>query len=59
MRLNFFTSVDMVNHFIKDMKKISRIINITSVAGMEISGPSTFNASKAALTAYTKVLEEH
>jgi len=24
------------------------------VAGMEISGPSTFNASKAALTAYTK-----
>jgi len=35
-------------------KNWGRIINITSVAGMEISGPSTFNASKAALTAYTK-----
>jgi len=56
MRLNFFTSVEMVNYFIKDMKKKNwgRIVNITSVAGMEISGPSTFNASKAALTAYTK-----
>lgn len=56
MNLNFFTSVDMVNHFIPDMKKKNwgRIINVTSVAGMEISGPSSFNASKAALTAYTK-----
>ena len=56
MNLNFFTSVNMVNHFVDDMKKKNwgRIINITSVAGMEISGPSTFNASKAALTAYTK-----
>tara|TARA_B100000902_G_C27299519_1_gene911966 strand:- start:352 stop:1143 length:792 start_codon:yes stop_codon:yes gene_type:complete len=56
MRLNFMTSVEMVNHFIKDMKKNNwgRIINITSVAGMEISGPSAFNASKAALTAYSK-----
>ena len=56
MNLNFFTSVSMVNNFIDDMKKKNwgRIINITSVAGMEISGPSTFNASKAALTAYTK-----
>lgn len=56
MNLNFFTSVNMVNHFISDMKKKNwgRIINITSVAGMEISGPSTFNVSKAALTAYTK-----
>ena len=56
MRLNFFISVEMVNYFITDMKKKNwgRIINITSVAGMEISGPSTFNASKAALTAYSK-----
>ena len=31
MNLNFFTSVDMVNHFIGDMKKNNwgRIINIT------------------------------
>ena len=56
MRLNFFIAVEMVNHFINDMKKKNwgRIINITSVAGMEICGPSTYNVSKAALTAYTK-----
>jgi 3-oxoacyl-[acyl-carrier protein] reductase len=56
MKLNFFTTVDMINHTVPDMKKKNwgRIINITSVAGMEISGPSSFNASKAALTAYTK-----
>ena len=56
MKLNFFTSVEMVNHVILRMKKRNwgRIINITSVAGMEVSGPSTFNVSKAALTAYTK-----
>ena len=54
--LNFFTAVNLVNYFINDMKKKNwgRIINITSVAGMEISGPSTYNCSKAALTAYTK-----
>ena len=56
MRLNFFIAVEMVNHFIDDMKRKNwgRIINITSVAGMEICGPSTYNVSKAALTAYTK-----
>jgi len=54
--LNFFTAVNLVNYFIKDMKKKNwgRIINITSVAGMEVSGPSTYNSSKAALTAYSK-----
>ena len=56
MDLNFFTSVNTTNKFIRDMKKSNwgRIINITSIAGIEISGPSTFNASKAALTAYTR-----
>ena len=56
MDLNFFTTVDVTNKFILDMKKRNwgRIINITSIAGIEISGPSTFNASKAALTAYTR-----
>lgn len=56
MDLNFFTSVNVTNKFIKDMKKKNwgRIVNITSIAGLEISGPSTFNASKAALTAYTR-----
>ena len=56
MRLNFLLAVEVVNRFISDMKKQNwgRIVNITSIAGMEISGPSTYNASKAALTAYTK-----
>ena len=56
MNLNFFTAVNVTNNFIKDMKKDNwgRIVNITSIAGLEISGPSTFNASKAALTAYTR-----
>lgn len=56
MDLNFFTAVNVNNMFINDMKKKNwgRIINITSIAGTEISGPSTFNASKAALTAYTR-----
>jgi NAD(P)-dependent dehydrogenase (short-subunit alcohol dehydrogenase family) len=56
MRLNFLIAVEVVNRFVGNMKKQNwgRIINITSIAGMEISGPSTFNASKAALTAYTK-----
>jgi len=56
MGLNLFISVEMVNQFIGDMKKKNwgRIINITSLAGMEISGPSTYNVSKAALTAYTR-----
>lgn len=54
--LNFLTAVNLNNKFIKDMKKVNwgRIINITSIAGLEISGPSTFNVSKAALTAYTR-----
>ena len=56
MKLNFFTSVSTINKFIEGMKKRNwgRIINITSIAGIEISGPSAFNASKAALTAYTR-----
>ena len=56
MDLNCFTAIEMVNVFIKDMKKKNwgRIVNITSIAGMEISGPSTYNISKHALTAYTK-----
>ena len=56
MKLNFLTTVNVINKFISGMKKKNwgRIINITSIAGLEISGPSAFNASKAALTAYTR-----
>ena len=56
MNINFITTVKVNNKFIHDMKKKKwgRIINITSLAGIEVSGPSSFNASKAALTAYTR-----
>ena len=56
MNLNFFTAVNVTNTIIPYMKKKNwgRIINITSIAGIEISGPASFNASKAALTAYTR-----
>ena len=56
MNVNFITTVKVNNKFISTMKKKKwgRIINITSLAGTEVSGPSSFNASKAALTAYTR-----
>ena len=56
MDLNFFTAVNVTNTFIPYMKKNNwgRIINITSIAGIEISGPASFNAAKAAMTAYTR-----
>ena len=56
MNLNFLTAVNTTNTIIPYMKKNNwgRIINITSIAGIEISGPASFNASKAALTAYTR-----
>jgi 3-oxoacyl-[acyl-carrier protein] reductase len=54
--LNLLTTINVTNKFISSMKKKNwgRIVNITSIAGLEISGPSTFNVSKAALTAYTR-----
>jgi NAD(P)-dependent dehydrogenase (short-subunit alcohol dehydrogenase family) len=56
MRLNFEIAVEMNNLFLPYMKKTGwgRIVNITSCAGLENSGPVTFSASKAALTAYTR-----
>lgn len=54
--LNVLTAINVTNKFIPLMKKKNwgRIVNITSIAGLEVSGPSTFNVSKAALTAYTR-----
>jgi len=56
MNLNFYTHVRLTNYFLKDMKikQWGRIVNITSIAGLEVSGPPAFNASKATLTAYTR-----
>ena len=55
-RINLEITVEINNIFIPYMKKQDwgRIVNITSGAGLENSGPVTFCASKAALTAYTR-----
>lgn len=56
MRLNFEVAVEINNEFLPFMQKQKwgRILNITSCAGLENSGPVTFSAAKAALTAYTR-----
>lgn len=54
--LNFELPVRLINTFVPAMKATGwgRIVNITSCAGLENSGPVTFSAAKAALTAYTR-----
>jgi len=54
--LNFLSCVELVNKAAPHMKTKGwgRIINITSCAGLENSGPVTFTSAKAALTAYTR-----
>lgn len=54
--LNFEVAVKLVNLCAPDMKENmwGRIVNITSCAGLENSGPVTFSTVKAALTAYTR-----
>ncbi len=56
MHLNFEVPVKLSNCFIPLMKERNwgRIVNITSCAGLENSGPITFSVAKAALTAYTR-----
>lgn len=58
MTLNFETPVQITNSVIKHMKKKKwgRIVNITSCAGLENSGPVTYTVSKAALTAYSRTM---
>jgi len=54
--LNLLAHIAVTNEFVEGMKQrgYGRIINITSIAGLEVSGPAPFNVSKAALTAYTR-----
>lgn len=56
LNLNFLSCVQMVNVVTPYMRSSGwgRIVNITSCAGLENSGPVTFTTSKAALTAYTR-----
>ena len=55
-KLNFEVPVQLINALLPRMKshKWGRIVNITSCAGLENSGPVTFSTAKAALTAYTR-----
>jgi len=55
-RLNFEVPLQLINAIVPGMKrrKWGRIVNITSCAGLENSGPVTFSTVKAALTAYTR-----
>jgi NAD(P)-dependent dehydrogenase (short-subunit alcohol dehydrogenase family) len=54
--LNFELPIRLINALTPGMKarQWGRIVNITSCAGLENSGPVTFSAAKAALTAYTR-----
>lgn len=56
--LNFEVPVQICNLVIPQMKKKEwgRVVNITSVAGLENSGPVTYGVSKAALTTYTRTM---
>jgi len=56
--LNFFTAVRLSNLLIPKMKSLKwgRIVNITSVAGIENMGPVTYGVAKASLTTYTRTM---
>jgi len=56
LTLNFLSCVQLINKVSLHMKlnNWGRIVNITSCAGLENSGPVTFTTAKAALTAYTR-----
>jgi NAD(P)-dependent dehydrogenase (short-subunit alcohol dehydrogenase family) len=56
--LNFLSVVKLTDECIPYMrnKKWGRIVNITSCAGFENSGPVTYTCSKSALTAYTRTM---
>lgn len=57
-RVNFEVAVEITNLFLPHMKEQDwgRIVTITSGAGLENSGPVTYCASKAALTAYVRTM---
>ena len=56
--LNFLAPVQICNMVIPKMKASNwgRIVNITSCAGLENSGPVTYGVSKAQLTAYSRTM---
>ena len=57
-RLNLEVAIEINNIFLPYMKEQNwgRIVNISSIAGLENNGPVTYCVSKAALTAYTRIM---
>jgi 3-oxoacyl-[acyl-carrier protein] reductase len=58
LRLNFLSAVRLTRQVIPQMKRQGggRIIHIASIYGREWGGPTTYNASKAALISFSKTL---
>lgn len=56
--LNFFSAVQISNACISYMKQQGwgRIVNISSCAGLENSGPVTYTSAKASLTAFSRTM---
>jgi 3-oxoacyl-[acyl-carrier protein] reductase len=56
--LNFFAPVQLTRLCVEEMAKRGggAIVNISSIYGREAGGPLTYNASKAALISFTKML---
>lgn len=56
MRLNFDVAVELNRVLVPPMREAGwgRIVNIASVAGVELNGPPAYAAAKAALCAYTR-----
>lgn len=56
MRFNFDVAVEFNNLLVPYMteRKWGRIVNISSVAAVELNGPASYAAAKAALCAYTR-----
>ncbi|MDD9907817.1 MAG: SDR family oxidoreductase [Rhodospirillaceae bacterium] len=56
MRLNFDVAVELNRSLVPAMRdaKWGRVVNIASVAAVELNGPPSYAAAKAALCAYTR-----
>lgn len=56
MRHNFEIAVELTGAVVAAMRKAKwgRIVNVSSLAGLELNGPPAYAAAKAALIAYTR-----
>ena len=58
MRFNFEVAVEVNQYFLPAMQRQrnGRIVNISSIAGVEWNGPAPYAAAKAAMNAYTRCI---